>query len=273
MTSTRDYLFASFQQEKLPLLKPDDKFIFSCQDECMGRCCHSIRIFLDPWDVESIARFLQLSTQQFIQQYTRIDFDPRYSWPYVIMRDAESSCCAFMLPDGKCSIYPVRSRNCRTYPLARAVRFTFTSDHDYITDERYFLLPRQSFCFGHKSKTEWNLQGWLADAKLAEYNEKADQYLSVMQFAVEKLKIEKWFNPALARFIFPIIFLPEVLRQKFGLTSEQITPQEFYKRRMQALKQILTDMASSWQMNANNPDKQVLSQMSLMQRLGQLLSG
>lgn len=266
-------LLAAFQQARWPSLGPGESFKFACQDECMGRCCHSIKIFLDPWDVECMARYLQISSQQFIQQYCRIDFDHRYCWPYILLREAETGSCSFMLPGGRCSIYPVRSRNCRTYPLARAVRFTFNDHEDHTVEEKYFLLPRQPFCFGFNSLQEWNLHSWLADSGLAEYNEKADLYLSVIQYALEKLNLEQWFSPTLARFFFPIIFLPEVLRQKFGLTGEKPDHQEFYIRRMRALRLLLSDLSASLQHPEGHPEQQALSQTSLMERLRQLLSG
>ncbi|MHB8158503.1 MAG: YkgJ family cysteine cluster protein [Desulfocucumaceae bacterium] len=226
----------------------EDTFSFECDDRCMGRCCNTIKIMLDPWDVETMARHLEMSGREFLDKYCELEEDPRINWPYVKLFDAERGPCVFMLEQGKCSVYPVRSRNCRTYPVGRAVRFDQQGDS---MEEKFFMVEKQAFCFGHSASRQWTLREWLDDAGSVEYFEKSDIYFKLIDYASSVLECGRWMNSRVAQMMMPFLYGPEVLRAKMGIAVEEVGHSEFYNRRMKALKVLLTEMAAGFGFGPN----------------------
>lgn len=226
-------------------IKPDDLFSFECQDQCMGRCCTNITILLDPWDIEEISRHLGLSGREFIDQYCYLDFDEQIKWPFACLRHAKDGPCIFMLEGGKCSIYPVRSRNCRTYPVGRAVRFDFTGEQGRM-EEKLFMVERQTFCFGHKADRSWTVQEWLDDSNAYSYYQFSDLYTELISYASTVLEGRRWMSERTAQMMMTLLYSPDGLRAKLCIPVEEVGHEEFYRRRIKALRVILTDLAAGF---------------------------
>jgi uncharacterized protein len=84
---------------------------FKCQEDC-SNCCKVSGGFVVVRDVEiePIAKYLKLSADVFLKKYTREE------GKYTCLVDREGEDCIF-LKDDKCSIYPVRPIQCRTFPF------------------------------------------------------------------------------------------------------------------------------------------------------------
>lgn len=248
----------------------EDAFNFECDDRCMGRCCNTIKIMLDPWDVEAMTRHLGMTGKDFLERYCGLEEDPRTMWPYVKLFDAEQGPCAFMLEGGRCSVYPVRSRNCRTYPVGRAVRFIPGGGKE----EKFFMVEKQAFCFGHSSSRGWTLREWLDDAGSAEYYDRSDLYFELIDYVSVTLESRRWMNGRIARIIMPFLYGPEVLRTKMGITVEDVGHEEFYRRRMKALKILLTEMAAGFGFGPLVKDEGEREDFGVMERVkGILVTG
>lgn len=238
-----------FQQDMMDRLESgevgdlglDQTFSFFCQDGCMGRCCQKITIVLDPWDVELMSRYLEMPCKDFLEQFCSIDFDPVSGWPFARLRHAQEGVCAFMLEGGRCKIYPARSRNCRTYPLGRAVRV----GGDGELAEKFFLADRQKFCFGYSSDKAWTVREWMEDSGAQKFFELSDLHIRLVNYAATVLESGRWLSPVVARVLMPLLFSPDILRAKFNI-SEQVDPEEFYRRRLEALKMVLEEMAGGF---------------------------
>ncbi|ABO49972.1 protein of unknown function UPF0153 [Desulforamulus reducens MI-1] len=235
-------LMEQLDKDTLPEIQMNNYFTFECKSQCMGRCCNSITILLDPWDIEIMARYLGMSGQHFLTEYCKVDFSNQLKWSYVRLKHAEDGPCIFMLEDGRCEIYPVRSRNCRTFPIGRAVRF----EQDGSKVERMFFVERMGFCLGHKSEKSWTVEEWLADAQCSKFYELSDLYLEVIHYVTNDLNSKEWMNENIARMLLPLLYGPDMLRHKLGISEEKVDHEEFYRRRMKALKVILTDMAAGF---------------------------
>ncbi|MCL6479535.1 MAG: YkgJ family cysteine cluster protein [Peptococcaceae bacterium] len=220
----------------------DYAFNFQCDDRCMGRCCNAIKILLDPWDVEAMARYLGMSGRDFLDRFCEVEEDPRSGWPYVKLYDAERGPCAFLMEEGKCKVYPVRSRNCRTYPVGRAVRF----GPEGKKEEKYFLVEKQAFCFGHGGTRRWTLREWLEDADAPAYYNLSDLYFELINYTGSVLQADRWMNSRIARMIMPFLYGPEVLREKMDIPPEEVSHEEFYRRRIKALRVLLTELAAGF---------------------------
>ena len=83
--------------------------------ECTGcgKCCTGAPgyIFVTIEEIEAIAKHIQMDLTQFCSIYIR-KVGERYS----INEDSLDFSCLF-LKDNKCTIYPVRPTQCRTYPF------------------------------------------------------------------------------------------------------------------------------------------------------------
>ncbi|MGC9167574.1 MAG: YkgJ family cysteine cluster protein [Desulfurella sp.] len=81
---------------------------------CKGYCCKGEGyVFLEQSDIESIAIYLNLEIEQFIQTYTRKFYDKIVLANVKI--NGEYACC--FLNDGLCEIYPSRPSQCKTFPF------------------------------------------------------------------------------------------------------------------------------------------------------------
>lgn len=225
-----------------PEIGLEDTFSFGCDDRCMGRCCNTIKIMLDPWDVEAMARHLEMPGRDFIERFCAMEEDRQTMWPYVKLLEAERGPCAFLMEGGKCMVYPVRSRNCRTYPVGRAVRF----NPDGGKEEKFFLVEKQNFCFGHSSDRRWTLREWLADSDSMAYYDRSDLYFELINYANNVLEIRRWMNNRTAMMTMPFLYGPEVLRAKMGISIQEVAHEEFYTRRIKALKVLLTELAAGF---------------------------
>lgn len=225
-------------------LSPEDTFNFECTDECMGNCCSDIDIFLDPWDVETMARHLDLSGQEFVKTYCILDMDEELGWPCIQLKHVAEGPCAFRLVDGKCSVYPVRPRNCRTAPIARAVRFHIKGNKKECQEKIFMITPVDS-CLGYNSDKTWTVREWLEDSNAYKYYELSDIHLELIDYAANTLNTRKWLSGPAVKMLIPFLYAPDILRSKLGITPDDVGHEEFYKRRMKALRLILTDMAAA----------------------------
>jgi uncharacterized protein len=86
--------------------------LFTCT-RC-GDCCQGYGgTYLSPADVESIARYLGVTTGQFVARYTTMSGNRR------LISQAASGYCVFW--DQVCTIHPVKPKMCRQWPYIRSI--------------------------------------------------------------------------------------------------------------------------------------------------------
>lgn len=101
--------------KRVPERKLDDLFhekhdeVFEEIDclECANCCKTTSPIFRDI-DIKRLSKRLRIKPAEFIDQYLRIDAEQDYV--------LQSSPCAFLMDDNKCSVYEDRPKACREYP-------------------------------------------------------------------------------------------------------------------------------------------------------------
>ena len=82
--------------------------------ECANCCKTTGPLFTDK-DVARIAKHFRMKTQQFINQYLRVDEENDYV--------LQSVPCTFLGIDNYCSIYEVRPKACREFPHTDRKKF------------------------------------------------------------------------------------------------------------------------------------------------------
>jgi Fe-S-cluster containining protein len=84
---------------------------------CEGNCCigESGYIWASPKEIDDMASFLELTRDEFLKDYTQ-KVGYRISLKELKIKD--SFHCIFFDADKRgCSIYPVRPKQCRTFPF------------------------------------------------------------------------------------------------------------------------------------------------------------
>lgn len=83
---------------------------FSCT-QC-GQCCTGAPgyAWVSDEEIEAIANYLHIPLEKFYKRYLRYVKDS-----YALKEDSRNYDCIF-LKDKKCQIYPVRPKQCRTFP-------------------------------------------------------------------------------------------------------------------------------------------------------------
>ncbi len=151
----------------------DRSFRFACHAglDCFTRCCRNVDMFLYPYDILRLKKRLGISSEEFLDRYTRIVQGPNPYFPSVMMRmaDTEGNPCPFLGADG-CTVYADRPSACRTYPLERAV----DRAPERGRPREFYFLTRHPYCLGHGEEREWKVKEWLRDQGLLYYNHMDD---------------------------------------------------------------------------------------------------
>lgn len=150
----------------------DSKFKFRCHKgiKCFTKCCRNIVIMLTPYDIIRMKERLGISSEEFLEKYTRMDTDEKTSHPLVTMKmaaDNEKS-CPFVTTEG-CSIYTDRPANCRYYPIGQGT-LCKDSDKGPANEEFYFFI-REPHCLGYHEEAEWTIQSWRDDQGVSLYDD------------------------------------------------------------------------------------------------------
>ena len=90
----------------------------SACEACGGQCCtgESGYIWANYEEIEKMANFVNLSLEDFATMYLR-KVKHRYSLVEKKLSEENYACIFFDETLKRCSIYPVRPRQCRTFPF------------------------------------------------------------------------------------------------------------------------------------------------------------
>jgi uncharacterized protein len=149
----------------------DTKFKFRCHKDinCFTKCCSKINILLTPYDIVRMKKRLGLSSEEFLDRYTRMELDEKSSHPLVRLKmlDDDEKRCPFVTPEG-CTIYTDRPANCRYYPIGQGIMRKGTNDEP-VNEEFYFFI-KEPHCLGYQEDTEWTIQSWKDDQEASYYD-------------------------------------------------------------------------------------------------------
>lgn len=148
----------------------NEKFHFHCHPgvSCYMTCCRNVDMFLYPYDVLRLKKNLKITSQQFMEQYTRLVQGASHSYfPSVMLRlsDDELKSCPFLGEEG-CMVYADRPSACRTYPLERAV--DRSPENKTVRD--YYFMTEHAYCHGHREEKTFTVKKWIRDQRLDDYN-------------------------------------------------------------------------------------------------------
>jgi len=143
----------------------EDTLQFACHPgiSCFNHCCRDLNQALAPYDVLRLRRHLELTSQEFLRQYTCEHTGPATGMPVVSLRfdDDRQRACPFVTPAG-CRVYAARPASCRLYPLARAVR---RSRADGRISVHYAVL-QEAHCRGFNETRTQTVRDWIDNQEL-----------------------------------------------------------------------------------------------------------
>lgn len=97
-----------------------------CRD--CANCCKTLSPQVNQTDIERIAKFLEISENEFIEKYLKIGDEKKY--------EMNALPCPF-LEENKCTIYDVRPAVCREYPH---------TDKNGFKSRRYMHIGNTEIC-------------------------------------------------------------------------------------------------------------------------------
>lgn len=151
-------------------LKEGEHFRFQCHAAlaCFNRCCRNLNLFLYPYDLLRLSRRLEISTDEFIEQYVDVVLRDGHYFPEVLLRMAENDekTCPFLSTSG-CRVYPDRPDTCRTFPVEQGALYDAASGRS--TAVHFFRPP--DFCLGKHEEKEWTAETWAKDQEAERYHE------------------------------------------------------------------------------------------------------
>lgn len=153
----------AFLEDKRTLGR-DDTFPFTCHPgvPCFNTCCSDVNVILSPLDVLELARTMEMTTRDFLANYTGNPITKQLQLPIVIlkMRDEPEKRCPF-LADSGCSVYENRPWACRMYPLGMAIPPARAG----VDPEPVYFVFEDDHCEGRHQRDAktWNAADWRRD--------------------------------------------------------------------------------------------------------------
>jgi len=150
-------------------LSLSDTIQFRCHKEiaCFNECCKRIDILLTPYDIVRLKKRFNLTSNEFLAQYTVPYEMDQHGMPGVKIRTADDSlACPFLQEEG-CSVYEDRPSACRYYALG----LLSLREQNSSTDEDYFFLVKEQHCLGHQESRQISIQDYRQEQDVELYDE------------------------------------------------------------------------------------------------------
>ena len=136
---------------------------------CWNACCSNIDIPLTPYDILRLKKRLDISSTEFLEQYTDPFEMEKDGIAGVKLKPVEGgTACRFMKAEG-CGVYEDRPTACRYYPVAL---LSMRRQDEYVDRESYALV-REPHCLGHLEPRSQTIDEYRAEQGLPEYDELA----------------------------------------------------------------------------------------------------
>ena len=135
------------------MVKTDTRDCMGCSD-----CCHGMgeSILLDPLDVQRLVSVTGMPFEQLLDRYLELNVVDGLILPNLKMQK-DTSGCAFLNDQGRCSIHSVRPGICRLFPLGRLYE-----NRSF----RYFLQVHECSC---SNRSKIKVKKWIGEPDIARY--------------------------------------------------------------------------------------------------------
>ena len=210
---------------KITTLNINDELPLTCSRK--GTCCHGNQVFLNPWEIVSLANEKKCSVTEFIENYTdlkglKLRFDG-------VKNQIGKAACNLYIDDFGCSVHKGRPLACRLFPIGRQIQ---QNKIQYIYQGTEF--PCLNGCSEVLELPKITVNDYLSGQETDLYEQAQDEYLEVMQ--------------NLADIAFSLL-----LDTKLAESNEPETLIEWRKMSHESIEQILNRIDSEWLQLVMNP--------------------
>lgn len=145
-------------------LSMGSRFRFDCHKNihCFTNCCRGIDIMLTPYDILTLRKKLELTSEEFLAVFTTPQILEKADLPVVTLKllDDERKSCPFV-EDGKgCAIYEDRPTTCRYYPLGVG---SLSYSGEKGEKDEFFFTVKEAHCMGFDESKQWTVAEWRED--------------------------------------------------------------------------------------------------------------
>jgi Fe-S-cluster containining protein len=157
------------------------KFKFKCHKgvKCFTDCCRGIDIMLTPYDILTMRKKLDLTSEEFLAVFTEPQILEKADMPVVTLKllDDDRNSCPFVEDKDGCVIYEDRPTTCRYYPLGVG-SLSYSGEHG--KKDEFFFTVKEAHCLGFEEDREWNVAEWREDQGVNLRDEVNDGWLDLM---------------------------------------------------------------------------------------------
>lgn len=136
----------------------NDTLPCSCT-HCGGCCVHQEELLLNPLDLFRLAKELEITVEQWLDQYGECYIGEESRMPILRIRPQGETRRCPLLKNNKCSVHKAKPSVCGLYPLGRSVRYAMDKQGK-LDMEKSEVIYFHSGCFcgsqnGHQTVREW----------------------------------------------------------------------------------------------------------------------
>ena len=157
---------------KINKLSLQDKLPLTCSRT--GNCCHGKMVFLNPWELNSLAKEKKHTPKEFRDLYCeyggiRLKFNGKIGWD-------QKEACSQYIEDFGCSVHLGRPLACRLYPLGRHIQ----------SEEVHYIFKGSEFpclapCPSVVDLPKLSVGEYLSGQMTEKFENAQDTYLDLMQ--------------------------------------------------------------------------------------------
>jgi len=172
--------------QKISAIPPEQmglhtRFRFQCHKgvKCFTDCCRGIDIMLTPYDILTMRRKLDLSSEEFLAVFTEPRILEKADMPVVTLKllDDERKSCPFVEDKEGCVIYEDRPTTCRYYPIGLGALSYSGEQGD---KDAFFFKVKEAHCLGFEEDREWTVAEWRHDQGIDERDAVNEGWMDLM---------------------------------------------------------------------------------------------
>ena len=156
-------------------------FKFECHKgvKCFTDCCRGIDIMLTPYDILTMKKKLEMTSEEFLAVFTDPQILEKADLPVVILKllDDERKSCPFVEDKDGCAIYEERPTTCRYYPLGVG---SLSYSGEKGEKDEFFFTVKESHCLGFDEDKQWTVADWRQDQGIELRDEVNDGWMELI---------------------------------------------------------------------------------------------
>lgn len=161
----------------------NSRFRFKCHKgvKCFTDCCRGIDIMLTPYDILTIRKKLDMSSDKFLAIFTTPQILEKADMPVVTMKllDDERQSCPFVEDGEGCAIYEERPTTCRYYPIGVG-SLSYSGEQEGGDKDEFFFQIKEAHCLGFEEDQEWTVAEWREDQGIDLRDEVNEGWMDLM---------------------------------------------------------------------------------------------